>query len=106
MTTEQEGVSPATAGGVPAPDLARERAVYADSPDDRLYHAADNTWWRRTEDGRLVPAEPPETVTQAFAENQNLRWTLASLKGGIAAAERLLKPTEPAGLIEVVGDDD
>jgi len=54
-------------------DLARERAVYADSPDDRLYHAADNTWWRRADDGRLVRAESP-----ARADVDRLRTALSS----------------------------
>lgn len=42
--------------------LAADRKVYADSPDDRLYHAADQTWWRREADGRLVTADPPAEV--------------------------------------------
>lgn len=38
----------------------RERSLYADDPDDRLYHAADRTWWRRRKDGMLTQAQPPE----------------------------------------------
>jgi hypothetical protein len=38
-----------------APDLTD---CFCDRPGDRLYHAADDTWWRREGD-QLVPAEPP-----------------------------------------------
>jgi hypothetical protein len=34
-------------------ELTSERAVYADQPEDRLYHASDNTWWRRTDGAGL-----------------------------------------------------
>jgi hypothetical protein len=30
-----------------------------DHPEDRLYHAADKTWWRRDKSGRLKAADPP-----------------------------------------------
>lgn len=30
-----------------------------DNPDDRLYHDADGTWWRR-EGNRLFCADPPK----------------------------------------------
>ena len=43
-------------------DLALERSVWCDAPDDRLYHAEDGTWWRRDEHGLCVSAEPPEEV--------------------------------------------
>ncbi len=39
--------------------LAAERRIYADSPEDRLFHAKDSSWWRRKADGSLVRAEPP-----------------------------------------------
>lgn len=32
---------------------------YSFDPDDRFFHAADKTWWRRGADGSLVCAEPP-----------------------------------------------
>ena len=40
-------------------ELAAERATWCDKPEDRLYHAEDQTWWRRDKDGRCVRAEPP-----------------------------------------------
>ncbi len=40
-------------------ELAREQATVLDQPEDRLWHAQDNTWWRR-QGGRLVRAEPAE----------------------------------------------
>ena len=40
-------------------ELAAERATWCDKPEDRLYHAEDQTWWRRDKDGRCVRAESP-----------------------------------------------
>lgn len=42
----------------------RWRYLYLDQPEDRLYHAKDNTWWRRDDKhwtgiGGLVSADPP-----------------------------------------------
>jgi hypothetical protein len=36
-------------------------AVFLDQPEDRLYHAEDQTWWKRVGD-RLVSAEPPTEI--------------------------------------------
>lgn len=48
--------------------LARERATWCDKSEDRLYHAADRTWWRRNPKGDCVIAQPPEEI-----ENDRLR---------------------------------
>lgn len=40
---------------------------FCDRPGDRLYHAADDTWWRREGD-QLVRAEPPPGWTQRGSE--------------------------------------
>lgn len=32
---------------------------FCDKPEDRLWHAADKTWWRRNKKGRLVSAFSP-----------------------------------------------
>ena len=42
-------------------ELAQERATWCDKPEDRLYHAADQTWWARR-GGRPVGAPPPDEV--------------------------------------------
>ena len=53
---------------------------WCDAPEDRLYHAADRTWWRR--DGtRLVAAESP-------AESLGLK---------LAAAEQVVQAFKLAG---------
>lgn len=55
-------------------DLEHERSVWCDKPDDRLYHAADGTWWRREVqwDGtyRCVAAEAPAEVERLRAALQ------------------------------------
>ena len=38
--------------------LERMTAAWCDQPDDRMWHAADGTWWRRDGD-RLVSADMP-----------------------------------------------
>jgi hypothetical protein len=45
-------------------EVERWRSLYLDQPEDRLYHASDNSWWRRDDTrytgiGSLVRAEPP-----------------------------------------------
>lgn len=45
-------------------EVLRWRSLYLDKPEDRLYHASDNTWWRRDDTrpggvGSLVRADPP-----------------------------------------------
>jgi len=45
-------------------DLAMERAIWCDKPEDRLYHAADRTWWRRAPSGDPVRAAPPPEVVR------------------------------------------
>lgn len=40
-------------------EVKRLNALYLDKPEDRLYHAADKTWWRKDSDGTLKRAEPP-----------------------------------------------
>ena len=59
--------------------LRFERSIYADKPEDRLYHAADDTWWRRKADGTLWSADPPpgwmrqdaaRAQTEAFLQEQ------------------------------------
>jgi len=42
--------------------LARERAIWCDKPEDRLYHAEDRTWWRRGTDNAPHRASPPPEV--------------------------------------------
>lgn len=43
--------------------VERERLVWCDKPEDRLYHAADGTWWMRAAGDRCVSAdEPPEVA--------------------------------------------
>lgn len=42
-------------------------ACLLDKPEDRLYHAADKTWWRR-EGMHLKAADPPPEVEKAEAE--------------------------------------
>jgi hypothetical protein len=44
--------------------LAHERAIWCDKPEDRLYHAEDQTWWERDEEGEPHRAEPPLGVSQ------------------------------------------
>lgn len=46
-----------------------------DKPEDRLWHAADNTWWRR-DGGRLVSADPPAGL-QKQIESSELSTNLA-----------------------------
>lgn len=79
-------------------DLARERAIYADSPDDRIYHAADNTWWRRNDNGRLVEAEKPASVGAELArERAAMTRRLVLLRQDFTAAVNGLLP-KPAKL--------
>lgn len=45
------------------------RSLYLDQPEDRLYHAKDDTWWSRRDDtylgvGALYRAEPPPGYTR------------------------------------------
>lgn len=41
-------------------DLRAFASSVLDKPEDRLYHAADGTWWRREGASlRLVSADPP-----------------------------------------------
>lgn len=42
-------------------ELEHLTAAFCDAPEDRMWHAADRTWWRR-EGGRLVRAETPSCV--------------------------------------------
>lgn len=42
-------------------ELAKERSIWCDKPEDRLYHAEDRTWWRRNEEGKCVRADPPDS---------------------------------------------
>ncbi len=60
---ESEGLSP---GAMRAALLDYDRLIL-DQPEDRLWHAADGTWWRRLPGpyhtlGRLVAADPPEAI--------------------------------------------
>ena len=44
-------------------ELARFSATCCDKPDDRFYHAEDETWWKRIEISghpMWVAADPPE----------------------------------------------
>lgn len=63
-----------------AAELASERAVYADSPGDRLWHDADQTWWRRAEDGRLVRGEAPLEVKRLTRERDDALTALDDLE--------------------------
>jgi hypothetical protein len=43
-------------------ELAEFATSCCDDPEDRMYHAKDNTWWKRVEDyGKIkwVAADPP-----------------------------------------------
>jgi len=44
-------------------DLQTERDLWCDKPEDRLYHAADKSWWQRDQQ-TLSPkrAEPPQEI--------------------------------------------
>jgi hypothetical protein len=62
-------------------DLRRENAMwrscYLDKPEDRLYHASDDTWWQRKDDlhqgiGGLYRAEPPPAVQKLEEEKNRL----------------------------------
>lgn len=85
----------------PAPD-PRSRYDTLDKPDDRLYHAADRTWWRRDADGALKAAEAPPEVEEMRATLERLvesSWMLTNavreVHGGQGAAthERLIDRT-------------
>jgi outer membrane murein-binding lipoprotein Lpp len=81
-------------------ELTGERAVYADSPDDRLYHAADHTWWRRNEDGRLVHADAPDSArNDVIAERDAMANALVAVQHILTGVDkqvaRLEKPAEP-----------
>jgi hypothetical protein len=39
--------------------LMHERAIWCDKPEDRMYHAADNSWWMRGPDGSPKRADAP-----------------------------------------------
>lgn len=63
-------------------------ACLLDKPEDRLYHAADKTWWRR-EGMHLKAADPPPEVEKAeaerdtaLAETRRLRETLSKWRYG------------------------
>jgi len=47
-------------------DAARFAASVLDKPEDRLYHAADRTWWRRVGNA-LKAADPPALLAVADA---------------------------------------
>ena len=45
-------------------EVRRWRGLYLDQPEDRLYHAQDDIWWRRDDTtyqgvGRLFRTSPP-----------------------------------------------
>lgn len=45
-------------------EVLKWRGLYLDQPEDRLYHAKDDTWWCRNDDtylgvGALYRAKPP-----------------------------------------------
>ena len=46
-------------------ELAAERSLWCDKPDDRLYHAADGTWWMRGPDGSIQAADEPPIIAEA-----------------------------------------
>jgi hypothetical protein len=93
-------------------DLARERAIYADSPDDRLYHAADHTWWRRADGGRLVAADAPPKVMQLLGETRNerdrLRQELADVRSraGRIEVDRSSKSVLLGRIRDILGEAD
>lgn len=71
-----------------AEDLRRWKALFLDKPEDRLYHAADGTWWRRMDrkdgaprDGYLVAAEPPPPIAKLEREVKRLRAKVKKLGG-------------------------
>lgn len=47
--------------------VAQERRLVLDKPEDRLWHASDRTWWRRTDTGALVRADAPVIVETVAA---------------------------------------
>lgn len=60
-----------------AKEIQRWRMLYLDQPEDRLYHAKDNTWWRRDDTfntgiGSLVSADPPGIVQDLIDLVQDL----------------------------------
>lgn len=66
---QQEALYAAERGCAPAPLPPSPAGAQADligfsafDPDDRFFHAADRTWWKRGPDGRLVRAEPAGEV--------------------------------------------
>lgn len=52
--------------------LKRERAIWCDQPEDRLWHAKDRTWWRRDERGACVAADPPFGVRNEPAKDESI----------------------------------
>lgn len=45
-------------------EVRQWRSLYLDQPEDRLYHAKDDTWWTRIDNtylgvGALYRAKPP-----------------------------------------------
>jgi hypothetical protein len=57
--------------------LLRERMIWCDKPEDRLYHAEDRTWWRRGTDGHAHRADPPPIVLRLA--RALLRFTLEAV---------------------------
>lgn len=65
------------------------RRCYLDKPEDRLYHASDNTWWQRKDNtwigiGGLYGAPPPLVVQAMELEIQKLKASVERLKRKLA----------------------
>lgn len=81
-------------------EVARWRRLYLDKPEDRLWHASDNTWWTRKDDtlygvGGLFAAEPPEPVKKLMKAHARLVKSNAALRAQLA--EVSLKRKVPRG---------
>lgn len=74
---------------------ARFARTCCDSPADRMWHAADNTWWRR-EGSRWVAANPPSAIAcydglaEIIYERDSLRRECERLKAWIIELRALL----------------
>jgi len=69
--------------------LKRERSVWCDQPEDRLYHASDRTWWKRVGVDCTLADAPPivaELSSQIAALTAAMKEIAGILEGPIMGA--------------------
>ena len=69
--------------------LHHERRIWCDRPEDRLYHAKDETWWYRDQCNRARRARPPEPVYR-LAKEMLLRARANTSPETLAFAKRMV----------------